>query len=375
MNRLKNNNTLSRQPDTCPGRLAALSLAMCAAILSGCNPLLMNKRYEAAVHMASPERCGDCQTLAPPANARPVQAPNTRSADVWDVIATNLSLDFVDHPAVHRELRWFLENPDFLEKAQRNAERYLFFIVQRLQQENLPLDLALLPFIESAYNPNAYSRAHAVGLWQFIPETGRRFALNETYWLDDRRDVIKSTEAAIAYLKELNTRFNGDWLLTLAAYNAGEGAVSRAITDSKRKRRPSGFWQLRLPRETKAYVPKLIALSTLIRHTEQYRVILKPIANEPYFTSVAVHHAPLKTLALMCGTSVSEIKSLNPALKQPSTPPLENFELLLPTYALSKFKISADEARYNKAKYAPLVLEEEANRPDSKMIYWQDQLN
>ncbi|EJT82677.1 MltD domain-containing protein [Pseudomonas putida S11] len=184
----------------------------------------------------------------------------------------------------------------------------------------MPLELALLPAIESAYNPMAYSRAHAAGMWQFIPSTGRHFNLRQTNFYDGRRDVTASTNAALDYLSRLHDMFNGDWLLALAAYNAGEGTVSRAIERNERLGLPTDYWNLPLPQETRDYVPKLLALSQVVLTPQAYGVNLNPIANEPYFEAVAINdRLDLSRVAAFANIDEDELIQLNPAFKKRMT--------------------------------------------------------
>ena len=239
--------------------------------------------------------------------------------DIWERMRAGFQLqEFIEaneHIDRHREL--FIAYPRTLEAASERASLYIHYIVERLEERDLPLELALLPVIESAYDPLAYSRAHAVGLWQFVPATGRYFNLRQTNWYDGRRDITASTDAALNYLSRLNTMFDGDWMLALAAYNAGEGTVGRAIARNRSAGKPTDFWSLQLPRETRNYVPKFLALSQLIMSPEEFGVELNPIANEPYFEVVEIkHRMDLRRAAKMAGIDEQELFLLNPAFKR-----------------------------------------------------------
>ena len=192
--------------------------------------------------------------------------------DVWERMRRGFQLqDGVGvNPRIEQQRLWFASNPSFLENAGERGSLYIHYIVERLEERNMPLELALLPVIESAYNPMAYSRSDAVGLWQFIPSTGRYFNLRQTRAYDGRRDITASTTAALDYLTRLHDMFNGDWLLALAAYNAGEGTVSRAIERNEKLGLPTDYWNLPLPQETKDYVPKFLALSQVVLAPEAY---------------------------------------------------------------------------------------------------------
>lgn len=242
--------------------------------------------------------------------------------DVWERMRQGFQLqDNVGvNPRIEQQRLWFASNPSFLENAGERGSLYIHYIVERLEERNMPLELALLPVIESAYNPMAYSRADAVGLWQFIPSTGRYFNLRQTRFYDGRRDITASTTAAMDYLTRLHDMFNGDWLLALAAYNAGEGTVSRAIERNEKLGLPTDYWNLPLPAETQAYVPKLLALSQVVLAPEAYGVNLNPIANEPYFQVVEINQRmDLSKVAAVANIDEDELFQLNPAFKQRTT--------------------------------------------------------
>ncbi|MBK5540899.1 transglycosylase SLT domain-containing protein [Pseudomonas sp. TH05] len=242
--------------------------------------------------------------------------------DVWERMRQGFQLQdgLGVNPRIEQQRLWFASNPSFLENAGERGSLYIHYIVERLEERNMPLELALLPVIESAYNPMAYSRADAVGLWQFIPSTGRYFNLRQTRFYDGRRDITASTTAAMDYLTRLHDMFNGDWLLALAAYNAGEGTVSRAIERNEKLGLPTDYWNLPLPAETQAYVPKLLALSQVVLSPEAYGVNLNPIANEPYFQVVEINQRmDLSKVAAVANIDEDELFQLNPAFKQRTT--------------------------------------------------------
>jgi membrane-bound lytic murein transglycosylase D len=248
-----------------------------------------------------------------------IGATDEQPKDIWERVRNGYQLQdtIALNPRIEQQRLWFVGNPSFVEKAGNRSSPYIHYIVERLEQHNMPTELALLPMIESSYNPLAYSRAHAVGLWQFIPSTGRNFNLRQTNWYDGRRDVTASTQAAIDYLSRLKEMFNGDWLLALAAYNAGEGRVSRAIERNQKLGLPTDYWNLSLPSETQNYVPKLLALSQVIMTPQAYGVSLAPIANEPYFEKVAFsQRMDLARVAQITNLDESELELLNPAYKK-----------------------------------------------------------
>ncbi|WP_086936700.1 MULTISPECIES: transglycosylase SLT domain-containing protein [Pseudomonas] len=217
---------------------------------------------------------------------------------------------------IDEQRRWLMDRPAFLTQTGRAGSRYLHFIVGELNKRNMPLELALLPAIESGFNPNAQSPAQALGLWQFIPATGRRYQLQQRGDYDERRDIPSSTRAALDYLSYLHDYFDGDWLLALAAYNAGEGRVRDAITRNRARGLATNYWNLSLPGETQNYVPRLLALSQLVNAPADYGVSLAPIADQPYFQMVALAQpVDLAHLAQLSGVHERELRMLNPAAR------------------------------------------------------------
>jgi membrane-bound lytic murein transglycosylase D len=243
-------------------------------------------------------------------------------------------LDDVDQPAVASQLNWFANHPDFLERTWGRAGLWLYYIVGQLEQRKMPVELALLPVIESAFEPYAYSRARAAGLWQFISDTGRRFGLKQNWWYDGRRDPIEATRAALDYLQALHQEFDGDWLLAIAAYNCGEMTVSRAIQRNLRLGKPTDFWHLKLPTETRGYVPELLAMRRLVANPERYGLEFSRIPNEPYFVAISTGgQIDLKVVADLAGVSVEDLYELNPAFHRWATDPTGPYRLLVPSDA------------------------------------------
>ncbi|RMV70528.1 lytic transglycosylase domain-containing protein [Pseudomonas caricapapayae] len=249
--------------------------------------------------------------------------PVYNGEDVWQRVAQRCRLADSQgmNERIARQRDWLLSNRGFITGASGRASPYLHFIVERLDERNMPLELALLPMIESSYNPMANSPSAAAGLWQFIPSTGRSFNLNQSATYDARRDVVASSKAAMDYLTRLHDQFDNDWLLALAAYNAGEGTVGRAIEANRRRGLPVDYWHLTLPRETQDYVPRLLALSILVRNPEAYGVKLTPVANTPYFDMVELNHAvDLTQLAATAGVDEGQLVRLNSAFLRKKTP-------------------------------------------------------
>ena len=239
--------------------------------------------------------------------------------DIWERIRTGFKLQdqIGTNPRIERQRIWFASRPTIISSSAERGSPYIHFVVEQLDDKNMPLELALLPVIESSYNPLAYSRSSAAGIWQFIPSTGRHFNLQQTSWYDGRRDISASTNAAIRYLNRLHDMFNGDWLLALAAYNAGEGTVSRAIERNQKLGLPTDYWNLQLPRETEEYVPKLLAVSQIMLTPRAYGVDLPEVANEPYFEVVEFkQRMQLSSVADIAKIDEDELVRLNPAFKR-----------------------------------------------------------
>jgi len=254
-----------------------------------------------------------------------------KQADLWERLRGGFQLDDVDEAAVAAQLNWFANHPDFLERTFGRAELWLYYIVGQLEQRDMPRELALLPVIESAFEPYAYSRARASGLWQFISDTGRRFGLKQDWWYDGRRDPIEATRAALDYLQALHDEFNGDWLLAIAAYNCGELAVSRAIERNQRAGKPTDFWHLKLPAETRAYVPELLAMRRLVANPARYGLEFSRIVNEPYFVPISTGgQIDLQVVANIAGISTEDLYTLNPAFHRWATDPTGPHRLLVP---------------------------------------------
>jgi len=260
-------------------------------------------------------------------------------ADLFDRMRAGFALDEVDRPAVTEQLTWFAENPDFVQRSFEHAELYLYHIVTELDARHMPLELALLPVIESAYQPYALSRTHALGLWQFMAGTANRFGLKQNWWYDGRRDVIESTRAALDYLQSLHQEFKGDWLLAIAAYDCGEMTVERAIQANQARGLPTDFWDLRLPAETRAYVPKFLAMKRLVKNPDAYGLSFSGIPNRPYFARVETGgQIDLRVAAEIAGLSPEVIYELNPAFHRWATDPSGPPYLLLPTEAAAVFR-------------------------------------
>jgi peptidoglycan lytic transglycosylase D len=243
-----------------------------------------------------------------------------------------------DNPRVRTERDWFVAHPDYLDRVFTRARLYLPYITSQLEERGLPLELALLPVVESAYDPFAYSHGRAAGLWQMIPGTGRRYGLKQNWWYDGRRDVVDSTRAALDYFQHLYEFNEGDWLNAIASYNSGEGNVRRAVMRNRSAGKPDDFWHLHLSRETTTYVPRLLALADIVRDPERYGVTLPHIADEEQFAVADVgSQIDLAVAAELAGVDVDTIYTYNPGYNRWSTDPNGPYRLALPVDAYDAF--------------------------------------
>jgi len=255
----------------------------------------------------------------------------TRSINILERMRRGFRFPELQSKYVKEYERWDATHPTYLRNLFVRAEPFLYYIVEEIEKRDLPMELALLPAIESAYKPNAISRSKAAGLWQFIPSTGRGFGLRQDWWYDGRRDVVASTQAALDYLTQLNKMFNGDWFLTLAAYNAGPGTVSRAIKTNQRKRKSTAYGDLKLRSETRRYVPKLIALKNIINNPLKYNFELPELVNEVHFQVIDLPgQTDIHSFAKNANIDHKTLKHLNPGFKRWATPPQGPHRLLVP---------------------------------------------
>ncbi|MDH5536761.1 MAG: LysM peptidoglycan-binding domain-containing protein [Betaproteobacteria bacterium] len=257
--------------------------------------------------------------------------PAAPDVDLWSRIRAGFRLPEMDSSLVAVHARRFSGDPDYLARIFERARLYLYHIVDEVEKRNMPLEIALLPAIESAYYPHAHSRARAMGLWQFIAPTARLYGIKIDWWYDGRRDVLSSTRAALDYLQKLHDQFDGDWFLALAAYNAGEGGIQRRIEENRRRGRPTGYENLRLVSETRNYVPKLIAFVNIISKPESYGVSLPSIPNAPYFAAVdAGSQIDLTVVSQVANVPMDELRSINAGFNRIATPPDGPHHILVP---------------------------------------------
>jgi membrane-bound lytic murein transglycosylase D len=261
---------------------------------------------------------------------------------IWDRIRAGFAMPVLRSPLVEQRVRWYMTRPEDLERMLERGAPYLHFIVEEIARRGLPMELALLPFVESAMNPVALSHASAAGLWQFIPATGRRFDLSQDWWVDQRRDVVASTRAALDYLQEVYAMQGNDWFLALASYNWGEYAVARAVQANRRAGRPAGYENLNMPKETRLYVPKLLALREIVVRAAELGIDLPYVPDLPYFVSIE-HPVPmdLKLAARFAGMSLDEFVALNPAHNRPVIASGRHDEIRLPVDRVAAFQAAA----------------------------------
>jgi membrane-bound lytic murein transglycosylase D len=263
--------------------------------------------------------------------------PPPRPGNLWERIRRGFAMPDLETKLAANRTEWYANQPEYLDRMAQRSRRYLFHIVEEIERRHMPTELALLPFVESAFQPEAISSAKAAGLWQFIPSTGRIYELEQTMWQDERRDVVESTRAALDYLQKLYDQF-GDWHLALAAYNWGEGAVSRAIEKNRRARKPTAYTALRMPRETAYYVPKLQAIKNIVSEPERYGVALPRIDDAPYF--VVVHKTrdmDVQTAARLAEMPIEDFRALNPGFNRPIIVGAGGAKLLLPPDNADRF--------------------------------------
>ncbi len=277
-------------------------------------------------------------------------APN-----VWEVLRYEFTLNHeTSRVEVQDQIQWFVAHPGFINKVCRQSEPYIYHIINEVKKKKLPGELALLPMIESAFDPFAYSVAGAAGLWQLMPLTGKDLGLTQDWWFDGRRSINSSTDAALNYLLYLNNFFNGNWILAIAAYDAGAGTIDRAIKAIPKSGNTISFWELSVPRETQIYVPRLLALAEIISNPSRYKLVLPEIAYLPYFEEVNIGSPiDLNHAAKMAGMSYKELIKLNPGFNRWTTAPNKPFKLLIPTEKVQQFYFNL------------------ANLPEHKRVSWE----
>ena len=258
--------------------------------------------------------------------------------DLWQRMRNGFAMPDLANPAAQDKTAWYGARPEYLKRSFERARPFLFHIVEEIERRGMPTELALLPLVESAYNARAVSTAQAAGMWQFIPATGKRYNLKQDWWRDDRRDILLSTNAALDYLQSLHAMF-GDWHLALAAYNWGEGAVSRAIEKARARGEPTDYANLKMPAETAGYVPKLQAVKNLVMKPELFGLVLPNVPNAPYIATITkTRDIDVKVAAKMAGIPVEEFNALNPSHNRPVIPGANRATIVLPADKVDTFR-------------------------------------
>ena len=276
--------------------------------------------------------------------------PMAPPVDMWDRIRRGFKMPDLDNDLVHDREQWYASRPDYIQRMTERSNKYIFHIVEELERRGMPTELALLPYIESAFNPQAVSSARAAGMWQFMPATGTDYALKQNIFRDDRRDVIASTRAALDYLQRLYDMF-GDWQLALAAYNWGEGSVSRAIAKNQRAGLPTTYSDLNMPAETRMYVPKLQAVKNIVADPDKFSTTLPVIPNHPYFQTVDLKRdIDIELAAKLADVRIEDFRALNPAAHKPVLLAAATPQILLPWDNAAVFQRNFDA--YDKGQYA-----------------------
>lgn len=320
--------------------------------LTGCNSLPTRPASGSASVLAADTSFTESEGLPSEAFTQaltdPIDPPgSTQDDDLWSRVRAQIHMKTRDsdeiEARIQEQMRWFTEHPDYLKRVSERASPFLYLIVEEVENRQMPMEMALLPVVESGFQPFAYSHGRAAGLWQFIPSTGEHFGLKQNWWYDGRRDVHAATHAALDYLSQLAGQFDGDWLLALASYNAGGGTVRRAIARNEQDGHPTDFWHLKLPRETMNYVPRLLAVSRLIADPEKYGIALTAIPNEPKLVRIDVgSQIDLARAADLAGMSLDELHALNPAFNRWATDPDGPHQLLLTPDAAAELQAGLD---------------------------------
>ncbi|RWR02550.1 lytic murein transglycosylase [[Pantoea] beijingensis] len=261
--------------------------------------------------------------------------------DLWNFISDELKMQVPENSRIREQKQKYLKNKSYLHDVTLRAEPYMYWIVEQIKQRKMPMELVLLPIVESAFDPHATSAANAAGIWQIVPATGRNYGLKQNQWYDGRRDIVASTKVALDMMQRLNGMFGGDWLLTVAAYNSGEGRVLKAVKQNKARGKPTDFWHLSLPRETTVYVPKMLALGELLKHNKRYGIRL-PAPNESRaLARVEVgQQIELTQAADMAGMSLTKLKSFNSGYKRGTTAPNGPHYIMVPKSNVAKLRDS-----------------------------------
>lgn len=303
---------------------------------------------------AATEIFAEDETQAPaPIREAMIVAPEPVAEDLWQRIRDGYAMNELDSNLIKRHEKWYAGHPDYVLRMTERARRYLHYIVEEVERRNMPMEIALLPMIESAFNPGANSVASASGIWQFIPSTGKHFGMEQNWWYDGRRDIVGATNGALDYLQKLHDQF-GDWELALAAYNWGENAVARAQASNRKRHKPTGYLHLKMPRETRNYVPKLMAIKNIVSDPARFGLVLSDIPDEPYFVAVAPpQHIDVKIAAELADISMDEFLALNPGHNRPVILQDTAEVLLLPIDKVETFRSNLEATNQRLVSWQP----------------------
>ncbi len=292
--------------------------------------------------LTAPETSDAPMTLVSARNIKMELIADNVENDLWQRIRGGFAMRDLDSELIAKHEQWYASRPDYVARMTDRARRYLYFIAGEVERRGMPSEIALLPMIESAFNPGAYSTGKASGIWQFIPSTGKNFGMKQDWWYDGRRDVVTATNGALDYLQKLHDMF-GDWELALAAYNWGEGAVQRAQERNRRIGLPINYTSLKMPDETRNYVPKLLAIKNIIAQPASYGLVLQNISNQPYFAAVSTaKHIDVKLAAQLADISLEEFRALNPAHNRPVILQSNSDMILLPVDNVETFRANLE---------------------------------
>ena len=318
-------------------RTRLVLIAVAIQLTAGCATLNPPTHSDAT---ATDEQYAAISDLSAPGSGRAPDNPAIPAdGSLWGQIRQGFRLSGTEQAAVAKRAAEYGRNPRQVERIFKRGDPYLAYIYEEVIKRNFPTEIVLLPFIESGYDPFAYSHGRAAGMWQFIPGTGKMYGLKQDWWYDGRRDIIESTRAALDYLDYLQQRFDGDWLLAIAAYNSGSGHVSKAIERNRKAGKPTDFWHLQLPGETAAYVPKLLAISDVVRHPSKYNVVLAPVDPAPAFAIVATEgQLDIAIAAELASIDTEELYLLNPGFNRWSTHPDGPHQLAIPVAQSAVFE-------------------------------------
>jgi membrane-bound lytic murein transglycosylase D len=302
-----------------------VGLLILIGMLSGCTTLSPQSR-------ATTQSFDHSEALAPDPEPLAVDITPEPPADLWDRIRRELEWSYPDHPSVIAQREHYLKQAGLFDALSERANWYLYYIVEQVEARELPIELALLPIVESTLLPQSMSHRSAAGLWQIMPRTGKHLGLQQNWWYDGRLDIRDSTRAALDYLESLHSRFDGDWLLALSAYNAGETRVKRAQRANSKRGLPTDYWSLKLPRETQHYLPRLLALAQIIKDPQTHAVTLPSVANTNAFAAINVTgQVEIRTFAEQLGVDEYVLRRFNPGILRWATDPNGSSQILVPS--------------------------------------------